>query len=50
MTTLRRLRAFILGLREFRQNATTHFDEDLIEAYDTGRDLAHKLTFRRFDY
>jgi hypothetical protein len=41
--------AFILGMREFRQNETTHFEENLIEVYDSGRDFAHKLTFRVFD-
>ncbi len=49
MKTLQAIRAFILGLREFRQSTTTHFDEDLIEAYDTGRDLAHRLTFRQYE-
>jgi hypothetical protein len=45
-----RLRAFILGIREFRLGITTHFDDDLIETYDRGRELAHRITFRRWDY
>lgn len=45
-----KLRAFILGVVEFRLSFTTHFeDEALLEAYDTGRELAHKLTFRRLE-
>lgn len=43
------LYAFLLGLWEFRQMTTTHFDGYQIEAYDSGRDLAHKLTLRAFD-
>lgn len=47
---MRRLRAFFLGMIEFRTEFTTYFgDYDLIEAYDSGRDLAHRLTFRRFE-
>lgn len=43
-------RAFILGIREFRLDCTTSYDDDrLMAAYDTGRELAHVLTFRRFD-
>ena len=45
-----RLRAFALGVREFRLTCTTHFDDDaLLEAYDLGREWAHRLTFRRFE-
>jgi hypothetical protein len=45
-----KLRAFILGVVEFRSEFTTHFENyaDLL-AYDTGRELAHKLTFRSFE-
>lgn len=40
-----------LGAREFRLSSTPHFahDDDL-EAYDSGRELAHILTFRHFDF
>ena len=52
-----RFRAFVLGMREFRrswtwsdpsatdENPYTHLDH----AYDVGRDLAHRLTFRVFE-
>lgn len=43
------LYAFILGVMEFRQNFTTHFDGYQIEAYDRGRELAHKFTLRAFE-
>jgi hypothetical protein len=46
----RACRAFLLGIREFRYGMTTHFEDlDLLEAYDTGRELAHKLTLRRYE-
>jgi hypothetical protein len=39
-----------LGAREFRLTVTSHFDdEDLLESYDSGRELAHLLTLRRFE-
>ena len=47
---MRKLRAFIIGMTEFRLALTTSFDDlDLLDAYDAGRDLAHRLTFRRFE-
>lgn len=52
------LRAFLLGVREFRwgivQGApsfTTGFDDlDLQIAYDWGREWAHRITLRRWDW
>ena len=44
-----RLRAFLLGVQEFRLSLTTHFDDDMREAYDWGREWAHSLTFRRYE-
>lgn len=44
---IRRLRAFALGIREYRLDCTTSmptFDE--YEAYDLGREWAHRLTLR----
>lgn len=42
--------SFILGMVEFRSDLTTgFFEQHLQDAYDCGRDLAHRLTFRRFD-
>ena len=43
------IRAFLLGLFEFRRDLTTHFDPPLIDVYDYGRELAHRLTLRRWD-
>lgn len=41
-------KAFSLGVREFRSDLTTNPGEDLIEAYDTGREFAHVVTLGRF--
>ena len=47
---LSRIKAFLLGVREFRLTCTTHIaDDDLLEAYDLGREWAHRLTFRHFE-
>ena len=46
----KKIRAFILGVLEFRHSVTTGFDSwPELYAYDTGRDLAHRLTFRVYD-
>ena len=47
---MRNLKAFLLGIAEFRLAFTTHHT-DWREAvcYDKGRELAHKLTFRHFE-
>lgn len=45
----KRIKAFVLGVREFRSDFTTSYDYPLIEWYDFGRELAHRVTFRRFD-
>jgi hypothetical protein len=50
MKLLKRLSAFVCGVREFRQSFTTSYDTDnLVIAYEMGRELAHKVTFRKFD-
>lgn len=42
--------AFLQGITEFRLSMTTSQpDQDHYEAYDRGRDLAHKFTLRRYD-
>lgn len=49
--------AFLRGIWEFRHSCTwadpARTDEnpytDLDEAYDRGRDLAHRITLRRFE-
>jgi len=46
---VQKVRAFLLGVREFRRDLTTHFGEDLIEVYDRGREFAHKVTLRYWD-
>lgn len=42
-----KFRAFILGMREFRTDLTSAVDET--EAYDAGREFAHRVTFRAWD-
>lgn len=39
--------ALVWGMIEFRSDFTRHFDDE--RAYDLGRDLMHRLTFRYFD-
>lgn len=46
---MRTIWAFLLGVFEFRQDFTTHIGPDLDEAYDRGREMAHRLTLRRFE-
>lgn len=46
---MHKLKVFLLGMKEFRQSVTTHPGNDFIEVYDSGRDLAHRITFRRWD-
>jgi hypothetical protein len=45
-----KLYAFIRGVIEFKSSVTTYYEDyGLTLSYDRGRDLAHKLTFRRYD-
>jgi hypothetical protein len=46
---LKSIAAFFLGVREFRSDCTTNPGGDLIEAYDLGREWAHRVTFRLWD-
>ena len=47
---MKKIKAFLLGIAEFRLAFTTYYDDlDLAYAYDWGRELAHKITFRRFE-
>ena len=47
---MRKLKAFLRGVYEFRSDITTNYGAyELLHAYDCGRDLAHRLTFRYFD-
>lgn len=48
-------KAFFLGLREFRRDFTTSFigetnEIDKYDAYDTGRELMHRITRRKYDH
>ena len=48
--SIAKIRAFLLGVREFRLSFTTSYDnEALLEAYDWGREVAHRVTLRRYD-
>lgn len=50
-TIMKKIKAFVLGMREFRESFTTSFeDENLLWYYDWGREIAHRLTFRYYDY
>lgn len=42
------IRAFFLGVVEFRHSITSNCDPHDF-AYDCGRELAHRLTLRRFE-
>jgi len=49
------VRAFLLGIYEFRRDCTTSFvgqpdEQSKYNWYDRGRELAHKVTRRRYDY
>jgi hypothetical protein len=39
----------MLGVIEFRRTWTTHISDDCINAYDRGREIAHRLTLRRWE-
>ena len=44
------MKAFLLGMFEFRSQVTAHFDDYFMAyRYDQGRELAHRLTFRYFE-
>jgi hypothetical protein len=46
---MKTIAAFFLGMAEFRSDCTTNPGDDLIEAYDSGREWAHRLTRRLFE-
>lgn len=48
MLTFATIRAFLLGIKEFRLTYTTHLADHAV-AYDTGREFAHRVTLRRFE-
>jgi len=47
---MRQLRAFLMGMREFRSCYTLRYPYSQALAYDRGREFAHLLTLRQFDY
>lgn len=46
---MEKIKAFLKGIKEFRSGCTTHYEYPLICSYDSGRDFAHRFTFRFFD-
>ena len=46
---IRYCRVFVLGILEFRSGVTTNPGDDYIETYDRGREIAHRLTLRRYE-
>lgn len=47
---MKKIKAFFNGIVEFRLTITTHYEDGgELQAYDTGRELIHKITFRHFD-
>lgn len=44
---MRTIKAFLLGLFEFRSDFTSHTSN--IIAYDWGREIAHIITLRQFE-
>lgn len=45
---MRQLRAFFVGMIEFRSVFTSHYEDEIL-SYDRGRELAHVLTLRWWD-
>lgn len=43
------MKAFILGVCEFKSSVTTNFTRKKLAYYEAGRELAHILTLRVFD-
>lgn len=41
------VKAFLMGMREFRSDVTTHYSGGQAAAYDWGRELAHRVMRRR---
>jgi len=40
---MNKIKAFICGVKEYKLSVTKHYEEDLIEWYDKGRQLACSL-------
>ena len=50
MAALKHPREAFLGFREFRSGVGMTYEDARDDAYDLGRDLAHRLTLRRWDH
>lgn len=48
MKAINKIRAFVMGVKEWKSDITTSFNEPLINYYDLGRNLGEKL--HRKDY
>lgn len=46
---MKKIKSFFKGMAEFRSMYTTSFPAPLDEAYDWGREWAHRITFRLFE-
>lgn len=47
---MKHVKAYLLGLREFRRAITQGYSCDSLQnTYDLGRDRAHRLTLRRYE-
>jgi hypothetical protein len=46
---MQHIKWLLLGSREFRSSFTTRAPGSYMDAYDRGREFAHRITFRRFE-
>jgi hypothetical protein len=46
---MRTIRAFLLGVIEFRSSYTIRVEDRALRAYEWGREIAHRVTCRRFE-
>lgn len=46
---MKKIKAFLLGVWEFRNAFTSRPEDGALLAYDLGREWAHRLTLRRYD-
>jgi len=51
MNKIKAIKAFLHGAIEFRSDCTANYDDEGLQwEYDLGREFAHRVTLRRFDY
>jgi hypothetical protein len=46
---IRKLKAFLCGMQEFRSGYTTNYCWELHKYYAKGREFAHRITLHRYD-